>query len=175
MNMQTGPAPGQSIERWLLLTGLLEIANVGIFAMLWLTLNRIIPGESDVLSLAGLLTTDLLLFVGGLYWLLKRARFFERMAPRPRLRLLQAVYALTGLSLLVYPALLAIRLLAGLPVERGDALLGAGLWLFGVGEFVHYFIVKINMRPDERRRGRPVPARLRRELERAIRQVRQVG
>jgi len=97
------------------------------------------------------------------------------MAPRPRLRLLQAVYALTGLSLLVYPALLAIRLLSGLPVERGDALLGAGLWLFGVGEFVHYFIVKINMRPDERRRGRPVPARLRRELERAIRQVRQVG
>jgi len=67
MNMQTGPAPGQSIERWLLLTGLLEIANVGIFAMLWLTLNRIIPGASDVLSLAGLFTTGLLLFVGGLY------------------------------------------------------------------------------------------------------------
>src|SRR5690606_41618452 len=105
----------------------------------------------------------------------KRARFFGRLASRSRLRLLHAVYALIGLSLVVYPVLFAIRLPAGLPVERGDALRGAGLWLFGVGVFVHYFIVKINMRPDERRRGRPVPARLRRELERAIRQVRQVG
>lgn len=173
MNMQTGPAPGQSVERWLLWTGLIEIANIGVFSLLWVSLNRIIPGESDLLSLVGLVTTHLVLLEGGVYWLLKRARFFERTAAPVRLRLLQAAYALTGLALLVYPALLLGRLLAGLPVEWGDALLGAGFWLFAAGEFVHYFVVKINMRPDERRRGRPVPARLRRELARAARQARQ--
>ena len=48
---------------------------------------------------------------------------------------------------------------------------GLSLFLFACGEFVHYFLFKINMRPREwraaRARGRPVPARFRRELRRA--------
>ena len=50
-----------------------------------------------------------------------------------------------------------------------------GLYIFGLGEFVHYFVWKINMRGSERRRQRQstrrIPARFRRELIRAQRVV----
>lgn len=176
MNMQTGPAPGQTLERWLLWTGVIEIANTGIFSLLWWVLNRAIPGSNDVLSLAGLMMCNLVLLVGGGYWLLKRGGFFVRTPAPLRLRLLRAAYVLTGLALLVFPALVIARLVAGVPVEWGDALLGAAFWLFGAGEFVHYFVFKINMRRYERRASaqhrRRVPARLRRELHRAAAQAR---
>lgn len=175
MNMQTGPAPGQSLERWLLWTGVIELANIGVFSFLWWTANRAIPGTSDVLSLTGLMTCNLVLLEGGVYWLLKRGGFFIRTPARLRLRLLQAAYVLTALALLVFPALLIARLVAGVPVEWGDAALGAAFWLFGVGEFVHYFVFKINMRRYERRMSarhkRRIPARLRRELQRAAAQA----
>lgn len=171
MNMQTGPAPKQSLDNWLIWTGVIEIINIPIFSFLWWSLNLMLPGDEDVLSLAGLATLGVILLEGGLYWLLVRARFFQRTPARFRLFLLQGVYLANILLLLVFPAILILRLLAGQPVEVGDFLLGAGYYLFGFGEFLHYFIFKINMRPYELRlalqKRQFVPARLMRELRRA--------
>ena len=68
-----------------------------------------------------------------------------------------------------------VRLSPVTPVV-GDLLLGGVLYLFAVGEFVQYFLYKINPRPREGRamwqRGRMPPARLRRELRRAAVAVR---
>ena len=115
--MQTGPAKGQRMSTWLLVTGLVEIANVAVFTFLAFV---IIGGREGPWPLAwiGVLTLDLILLEGGVYWLLKR-------------------------------------------------------WSVGhaLGEFVHYFVFKINMRAAERRlasqRGRLVRARLWRALARA--------
>lgn len=90
------------------------------------------------------MTVNLLLVEGGLYWLLKRGNFFTRTPSHLRLRLLQAGYLLTGLALLIFPALLIARLLGASSVEWGT-----------------------------RRRGRMVTARLRRELRRALGEVQQ--
>src|SRR5688500_8809971 len=68
-----------------------------------------------------------------------------------------------------------VRLSPVTPVV-GDVPLGGVLSLFAVGEFVQYFLYKINARPREWRamwqRGRMPPARLRRELRRAAVAVR---
>ncbi len=167
MDMQTGPAPKQSMDNWLLWTGSLEIFNVLVFTFLWWTLNTIIPSTQDLLSLLGLLTLNLVLLEGGLYWLLARARFFKKTPARVRLPLLQGVYAANVLALLVFPVAALLR--AGPTFDWGDFWLGAGFYLFGFGEFLHYFIFKINMRPNERERTGSifVPARLLRELRRA--------
>ena len=58
-------------------------------------------------------------------------------------------------------------------------LLGAGFYLFGLGEFLHYFVFKINMRSYERniavRSGQLIPARILRELRRAQSEIQSQG
>jgi hypothetical protein len=170
MNMQTGPAPRQSLDAWLRWTGIVEIANVGVFSFLWWILNGLLPGTQDILSILGLLTLDLILLEGGIYWLLVRARYFQKTSAPARYRMLRAVYVMNVLALLVFPAGLLRALQPG-GVEFVDLLFGAGFYLFGLGEFLHYFAFKINMRPYEWRDAlqnrRFVPARLLRELRRA--------
>lgn len=171
MDMQTGPAPKQSLDQWLLWTGILEIINIAVFSFLWGTVNWLLPGERDTFSVLGLVTLNLVLLEGGIYWLLARARFFQKTPARARLRLLQALYPVNILLLLLFPGLLLFRAVLGLPVEVPDVLLGAGFYLFGLGEFLHYFVFKINMRSYERkmaaRSGQLIPARVLRELRRA--------
>lgn len=169
--MQTGPAPKQSMDQWLLWTGLLEIANIAIFGFLWSILSRRIPGEARIFSVLGLITLSVILLEGGLYWLMVRARFFQRAPVKSRLRLLQGVYGFNILLMLGFPALLIVRVAAGLPMDWTDLLLGGAYYIFALGEFVHYFVFKINMRPYEWQQalqtGRFVPARLLREMQRA--------
>lgn len=171
MKMQTGPAPKQSLDQWLLWTGVLEIVNIPIFSFLWWTLNRIIPGDEDLLSLLGLLTTALILLEGGIYWLMVRARWFQRTPAVQRFRVLRTVYGFNIILLLIFLIAALIRALQPEPVDRADLLLGAGFYLFGLGEFVHYFVIKINMRPYEwsfaLKNRQVIPARIRRELQRA--------
>ncbi len=175
MNMQTGPAPKQSLDQWLVWTGIIEIANIPIFSFLCWQVNRLIPGERDTLSILGLVTLNLILLEGGIYWLLAHARFFQKTPARARLHLLQAVYLVNILLLLLFPALVLWQTILGPQAELPDVLLGAGFYLFGFGEFLHYFVFKINMRPYERqnavRRGQMVPARILRELRRAENEV----
>ncbi len=172
MQMQTGPAANQSMDRWLLWTGVMEIGNAALFTLLMWYLAYSNPGLVGYFSLAGLATLNALLVQGGLYWLLKRSRFFEA-SPAPRiLRLLRGLYVLNVLLLLVFPASILAAVATGAPVlALYDALIGLGCYLFGVGEFLHYFVFKINARPRELKRllreRRPMPARLLRELRQA--------
>ena len=169
--MQTGPAAKQSMDRWLLWTGVMEIGNAVLFTVIVWFWDSQAPDTFGSLTFIGLVTLNALLVEGGFYWLLKRSGFFDRsQAPRTVL-MLRALYALNTLLLLVFPASLLTVALGAPAVNPYDALIGLGFYLFAVGEFVYYFVVKINMRPGELRlvirERRPVPARLRRELEHA--------
>lgn len=177
--MQTGPAPNQSMRNWLARTGLLEWFNVGLFSfLLWRSARE--PGSPiGPFAVLGLVTLNLVLIEGGLYWLLKRR---HGGTPRPairRLRLLRAVYAGNALLLLLFPAALLATIASGDAPTGADVLIGCGLYLFGLGEFAHYFLFKINMRPAEWRRAwrarHPVPARILREYRRARADTRRQG
>jgi hypothetical protein len=171
VQMQTGPRPRQRMHSWLSWTGSVEIANILIFSwLLWLVISGR-PGPWPF-GLLGLATLDLLLFQGGLYWLSKRRITASRWPPLFRLRFLRLLYAANTLLLLIFPLAILLGLTVFPTYVRSlDLLLGLGYYLFGVGEFVHYFLFKINMRPRELRlawsRRRLVRARLWRELTRA--------
>ncbi len=175
MNMQTGPAPKQSMDNWLLITGIVEIANIAVFGFLCWTLSNLFGTTEKTFTIIGFLTLAVMLLEGGMYWLLVRGRFFRKSPAKLRLRLLQGVYGINILLMLVFPVLLLIRAASGYPIQLADVLLGGGFYLFGVGEFLHYFVFKINMRPYEWRNamqtGKFVPARVRRELHRARREL----
>lgn len=173
MDMQTGPAPRQSMRSWLLWTGVLELINVVLFFFVWLTVNWALPGTQDLLSILGMLVVVIILIEGGVYWLLARGRFFQRAPAKTRVRLLRGLYAFNILLVLAYPVALIITIVSGAPIDWADVLLGGAFYLFGVGEFLHYFVFKINMRPYELRQvirtGKTIPARILRELQRAQR------
>ncbi|MGS2640149.1 hypothetical protein [Streptosporangium sp. G12] len=165
------------MTRWLLETGLLELFNVGLFSWLYLHPVRWLwDGDNRPYALVGLLTLNVVLVEGGCYWLAKfwllSRRRTSRGDPRARLCGLQALYAFNVALLLVFPVVVVVGIATrGIGTSPTGLLLGAGLYGFAVGEFVHYFLWKINMRSGERaraRRGsRRIPARFLRELRRA--------
>ena len=171
MQMQTGPARNQSMRSWLAWTGWLEIFNIALFALL----VRQITGRwahPAPYAWLGFVSLGIVLLVGGGYWLLKRGGAFRRWSAAARLLAIRLAYRCTGLLLLIFPlALIAGVVLGWRAPSPGEHVLGWCLYLFAVGEFVHYFIVKINMRPREWRaawrRRQPPEARFRRELRRA--------
>jgi hypothetical protein len=176
MHVQTGPAPGQRMGNWLAWTGVAELINIVILsAFVWtFTRGRAGPWPFTIL---GLLLVNLILFEGGIYWLIKfgRGRRPSPAHPRPahfQPGLIRALYAANGLALASFPvAVLLTAILEPAAVRSLDLFAGLALFLFACGEFVHYFLFKINMRPREwraaRARGRPVRARFWRELRRA--------
>lgn len=172
MRMQTGPAANQSMKSWLVWTGCLELFNAGLFSFLMWYLAYLNPGGVGYFSVVGLATLNALLVQGGLYWLLKWSRFFEASPAFRVLRLLRGLYVLNVLLLLVFPASILAAIAAEAPtLTLYDVLIGLGCYLFGMGEFLHYFVFKINARPRELKRllreKRPAPARLLRELRQA--------
>jgi hypothetical protein len=172
VRMQTGPAAGQSMQRWLVWTGCLELFNAGLFSFLMWYFARDNPGVVGYFSVVGLVTLNAILVEGGVYWLLKRARFFDNVPARRVLALLRGLYVFDVFLLLAFPASVLVALLTGSPPPRTyDLLIGLVCYLFGVGEFLHYFAFKINMRPRELKRllkeRKPAPARLLRELRQA--------
>lgn len=178
MNMQTGPAKGQRMDSWLVWTGVVEIVNIPIFSLLALLLVAGRPGPW-YLTAIGVLTLDVLLLEGGLYWLGKRWRIGSGLGPRIRLRLLRLLYVGNALLLLTFPLVAIISIRGQVPPGAFDLLLGLAYYLFAFGEFIHYFLFKINMRPGERRlareKGHRVPARFRRELARATSSLRKAA
>ncbi len=175
VSMQTGPAAGQRMENWLLWTGALELLNIVLFTLLWGMVVLLYPHAWGVLAGVGWFTFAAVMFQGALYWLLKWRRFFTRSAPATLLRFLRGAYAFNSILLLLFPLLAGIRLLSSAPLGGREFLQGLGYYLFGLGEFIHYFVYKINMRSAEMREmlhsRRPVPARFRRELARAHRRA----
>ena len=175
---QTGPRHGQSMSRWALETGLVELFCVALFSWLFASVARPLwSGDTWPYALLGLLTLDVVLVQGGCYWLaayrrLHTPRSRRRLSPALSLRGLQAMYAANVALLMVFPLLLAVGVATRwVETDLPGLIFGVALYLFAVGEFVHYFLWKINMRADERaagrRRSRRVPARFRRELRQA--------
>lgn len=139
MRMQTGPAKDQSMRGWLAWTRVLEWANVVMFAgVFW----RFGDGSSGVgrFAVLGLVTLEVVLFEGGAYWLLKRRAGGLWGSAARRLRLLRALYAGNVFLLLVFPVALVAAVVSGRGPGGTDALLGATLYLLGLGEFVQYFV-----------------------------------
>ncbi len=124
----------------------MEIGNVALFTSLMWYLAYSNPGLVSYFSVAGLATLNALL--------------------------LRGLYVLKVLLLLTLPASILAAVVTGAPaLALYDVLIGLGCYLFGVGEFLHYFVFKINARPRELKRllreRRPMPARLLRELRQA--------
>ncbi len=174
---QTGPMTGQPMRRWLVITEVLETLNgIVLFPVSTWLLGPQFPALTGQFAWLGVGTLGIVLVEGGAYWLLKRGGWFERTPAATRQRLLRGVSIANVALLCVFPALLVAAPPTGnAPLSVGDLALGAFWYLCGVGEFVHYFVVKINMRGRELRRvlrtGKPVPARIRRELRRAAAQA----
>ncbi len=170
-SMQTGPVKGQSMKSWLNWTGWGELANIFIFFSVSGVLHLAYPDHIGVLTFIGTLSANLLLLQGGVYWLLKRRGFFSRAVRANRSILwLQRLYVFNAVMLLVFPVWLIVRVIGFRPIQPFDIFAGLGYYVLAVGEYIHYFFFKINMRPDELKRAirkrQPVPARFRRELSR---------
>lgn len=169
--MQTGPAKGQSMKSWLRWTGWGELANIFILSLISGTLHLTYPDHIGVLASVGTFSASFLLLQGGVYWLLKRRGFFSRSSRANRSILwLQRLYVFNALMLLVFPVWLIVRVISFPPIQLMDIFIGLLYYVLAVGEYIHYFFFKINMRPDELKRAirkrKPIPARFRRELAR---------
>ncbi|HNT75585.1 MAG TPA: hypothetical protein PKH77_11275 [Anaerolineae bacterium] len=169
-SMQTGPAKGQSMQSWLNWTGWGELFNVFLFFLSWVTMCLAYAPYIGALALIGMVSANLILIQGGSYWLLKRRGFFARLAPTERaLAWFRRLYLFNALMLGVFPVWVIARMIVSSP-EWPDVIVGLGYYAMAVGEYIHYFFFKINMRPNELRRvlrkRQPVPARFRRELRR---------
>ena len=174
--MQTGPARNQSMQSWLLWTGILELFNIPLYAFFLYLLGRIYPLTE--LAWLGGAALFVILLEGGIYWLLCLKAFFRRTPAQLRLNLLNGLYLFNSLLMVGFPLLLVIRLASGTAVHPADVLIGGAYYLFGLGEYLHYFFFKINMRPAEMREAirtrQLVPARIWRERERAQREGAQI-
>lgn len=165
-----------ALRRKLLSNGIGELVNVLLFFALffWLrsTYGSALFGNFTIL---GLLTLDIVLLLGGLYWLGKRWHLWRPLPLSTWMRLLQAIYLLMSVLMLPFPIFLIIALLQHHIGTQGDLILGICLYLFAGGEFIHYFFFKITMSARERqlvfRQRRLLPARLWREKQRAQREL----
>ncbi len=171
MNMQTGPARNQTMAQWLVWTGALELINIVLLGVVFARMTVEVPMIGGTLATVGYATLAIILLEGGLYWWFKRWDWADRWTPQQRLALLVALYRVNYVVLLVFPALLLVSWTTNVvPFTPGAAIFGTLWYLFGLGEFIHYFVWKINMRSTERRRQRAtrrrIPARFRRELDR---------
>jgi hypothetical protein len=184
--MITGPAPGQSMKNWLAWTGGLEIYNAVQFSVIYVILGYFHFHHFGPVSLTGSIMTALILAQGGWYWLAKRSDWFDVTPAARREKILRGLYFLDYILAASLPVVILITLgrlllvpdefawpvtFSGWTGAIGEWLVGGVYYLFGVGEFLHYFVFKINMRPDELRRmqktGKLIPARFLRELRRA--------
>ncbi len=87
---------------------------------------------------------------------------------RRRIATARTLYGANGILLLIFRLVFVLRAIRGEIVwQTGDPWFGLGLYLFAVGEFIHYFVVKI-VRSDRDRAARNPrqQSRFRRELAR---------
>jgi hypothetical protein len=123
----------------------------------------------------GYATLALILLQGTLYWFVALRRTAAPRQPRGRARLangaapfVRALYLANVPILIAFPLFVMVRAVRGeVAWNTGDPWLGLGLYLFAMGEFVHYFVLKITRSERDRAaHGRWQPARFRRELTR---------
>lgn len=161
----------QTIRRKLKSLALGELTATIVFIVAWFSLRATfgteIFGSYSLLSLAILC---LILLEGSAYWWLK-LRQLDQPQQSIDPHLVQIAFALSMLLLFAYPAAVTITMLNG-TIEDSlvDVVIGGGLYIFALGEFVHYFLVKIVRSGSDRqalKRRRQVTARMMRELQRS--------
>lgn len=100
----------------------------------------ILDGEREALALwAALIPLLAVLVQGGAYWLHARRWVKRTTMPRPLARLFRVFRALD-------PVLLTaglVGVIVWLPIDVGPAILVVFVWLFGVIEYVNYFVVRL--------------------------------
>jgi len=164
----------QRVRRQLLSLASGEFVAVCVFAfLLWRVRDSYGPTAIGPLALLGFGTLAIILIEGTGYWLatLRRiGRPGREAQPRERrgrrAAVVRALYAANGILLLIFPLVYLVRAIGGeIGWQTGDPWFGLGLYLFAVGEFIHYFVVKI-VRSDRDRAARSTrqPSRFRREL-----------
>lgn len=166
----------QHVRRQLLSLASGEFVAVCVFAfVLWRL--RAQHGSTTIgpLALLGFGTLAIILLEGTGYWLAALIRINrpgDTAQPRKkagqRAATVRALYAANGILLLIFPLIYMVRALSGeIDWQTGDPWFGLGIYLFAVGEFIHYFIVKIVRSDRDRAARRPrQPSRFRRELAR---------
>lgn len=127
-------------------------------------------------SLIGLGTLGVLLLQGSLYWLFKGLNSKCVKLPTMSLSFLKGLYAFDTALLLVFPVITLGAVFTQIHAIRFlDFVIGLASYLFAVGEFINYFIFKVNMSRSEQRRmlesKRAVRARLFKEHRRAKRRM----
>lgn len=147
-----------------------ELAAVVVFIFVYGSF-RASMGEQIVgdYALLALVILCIILLQASAYWWLKLRQIDNpQMTIHPRVT--QWAVLLDSLLLLVYPSALLIAMLNDtLSDAIPDAIVGGGIYLFAVAEFVHYAIVKLVRSPDDQRgrsQRRQVSARWMRELQR---------
>ncbi len=116
-------------------------------------------------------TLCVILLQGSLYWLMKRPHGIKLFTAPRRLRFIEGLYAINIILLLVFPVFSLTALTINYPpIRLSDWVIGFCCYLFASGEFLHYFVFKINMSRSEQKRvlsnRQPATARLLRELRR---------
>lgn len=161
----------QALRRQLKSLWLGELVATIVFVFAYFSIRASLPHlRLGGLSLLALVTLCLILLQGSAYWWLKLRQLDPPHRPIDP-RLLQVAFLGSLLLLLTYPAALLLAVFNGtIEDSLPDALVGAGLYVFALGEFVHYFLVKITRSDTDRqalKRRRQVTARLMRELQRS--------
>ncbi|MDJ0402974.1 hypothetical protein QNA23_05770 [Rhodococcus erythropolis] len=127
----------QSLRRKYLNLGLGELAAAAVFAAV--AVGFVMPrleGSQDCAALAPLLV---ILVQAGAYWLL--ARGWVELEPMPaRLAALYRVFRVLDVLLL---AIALLGVVIWLPDHSGAAVGVVAVWVFGVVEYVNYFVARL--------------------------------
>jgi len=129
--MQTGPRRNQSMNSWLVITGVIELVCVFLFSFLVWRLNNYFGNGIGFLSLIGIITLNVILVQGGFYWLLKKYKTIS-LAPSQQLRFIQGLYIFNVLLLSVFPIAFLLWLFSPkFSTTSADMLIGLCCYLFG--------------------------------------------
>lgn len=97
-------------------------------------------GTEQIALWAALGPLVLILLQAGCYWLLARGWLMEGPAPRPVVALYRVLRILDPIALLAGLALIV----AFWPGRVGVAVLVVAIWLFGLIEYLNYFVVRLS-------------------------------
>lgn len=117
------------------------VAAAAFLGLAVIALRPTFDGEHEHLALwAALIPLLAVLVHGGAYWLLARSWVGRATMPRPLAR----VFRLFRVLDLVLLAIGLIGVIVWLPSDVGLAILVVFVWLFGVVEYLNYFVVRLS-------------------------------
>jgi hypothetical protein len=139
------------LRRAYLSLGAGELAAAAVFVVVTLTsVGPRLAGPTDRLALwAALVPVLLVLLPAGTYWLMARRWVGRGRMPRAVAAVFRVVRALDAMAL----AAGLVGVLVWLPDGPGAATLVVVTWLFGVAEYVNYFVVRLAYPPRRWWRG----------------------